>query len=131
MVLHQDLAVLRSCSYFFLLSLFSCPAAVSLSIMPSCVRSTLGARAPQWEGCCCSRDARPQRCEKERADSEMRGWEGHPPTPFPFEDGSWVLMLTSTNGLPFSGAWITCSRIIAPDDDCNGQLLPPGLMVSP
>ena len=28
-------------------------------------------------------------------------------------------MLTSTNGLPFSGAWITCSRIIAPDDDCN------------
>ena len=40
-------------------------------------------------------------------------------------------MLTSTNGLPFSGAWITCSRIIAPGDDCNGPSLPPALMVSP
>ena len=46
MVLHQDLAVLRSCSlfFFFLLFQFSCPASVSffstLIIMPSGSRST-------------------------------------------------------------------------------------------
>ena len=87
MVLHQDLAVLRSCSLFFLLSLFSCPAAVSLSIMPSCVRSTLGARAPQWEGGCRRWDARPPQC---RGSRQWCAGVGRPPIlpPFPFENVS-------------------------------------------
>ena len=78
--------------YFFLLSLFSCLAAVSLSIMPSCVRSTLGARAPQWEGGCCSRDARPQRCEKKQTVMCGGGKATHP-TPFPLRECE-PLMLT-------------------------------------
>ena len=83
-VLHQDLAVLRSC--LLVLSLFSC-SAVFFSIMPSCVRSTLGARAPQWEGGCRRWDARPPQC---RGSRQWCAGVGRPPIlpPFPFENVS-------------------------------------------
>ena len=84
MVLHQDLAVLRSC--LLVLSLFSC-SAVFFSIMPSCVRSTLGARAPQWEGGCRRWDARPPQC---RGSRQWCAGVGRPPIlpRFPFENFS-------------------------------------------
>ena len=55
--------------------------------MPSCVRSTLGARAPQWEGGCRRWDARRPQCRG------IRQWcagVGRPPIlpPFPFENVS-------------------------------------------
>ena len=60
--------------------------------MLSCVRSTLGARAPQWEGGCCSRDARPQRCEK-KLTVMCGGRKATHPTPFPLRECE-PLMLT-------------------------------------
>ena len=84
MVLHQDLAVLRSC--LLVLSLFSC-SAVFFSIMPSCVWSTLGARAPQWEGGWRRWDDRPPQC---RGSRRWCAGVGRPPIlpPFPFENVS-------------------------------------------
>ena len=72
--------------------MFPCPAAVSFSIMPSCARSTLGARAPQWEGGCRRWDARPQRCEKKQTVMCGGGKATHP-TPFPLLECE-PLMLT-------------------------------------
>ena len=60
--------------------------------MPSCVRSTLGARAPQWEGGCRRWDARPQRCEK-RQTVMCGGGKATHPTPFPLLECE-PLMLT-------------------------------------
>ena len=55
--------------------------------MPSCVRSTLGARAPQWEGGCRRWDARPPQC---RGSRQWCAGVGRPPIlpPFPFENVS-------------------------------------------
>ena len=60
--------------------------------MPSCVWSTLGARAPQWEVGCHRRDARPQRCEKKQTVMCGGGKATHP-TPFPLRECE-PLMLT-------------------------------------
>ena len=45
--------------------------------MPSCVRSTLGARAPQWEGGCRRWDAGPRECRRSR---QWCAGVGRPPT---------------------------------------------------
>ena len=55
--------------------------------MPSCVRSTLGARAPQWEWGCRRWDARPPQC---RGSRQWCAGVGRPPIlpPFPWENVS-------------------------------------------
>ena len=125
MVLHQDLAVLRSC--LLVLSLFSC-SAVFFSIMPSCFRSTLGARAPQWEGGCYSRDARPRECRGSRQSSAGVGrrptQSPPPPTTTSRVTHDWRCRpVRKVSPFLELGLWSTWRWIIAPVDDCDGQVL--------
>ena len=76
MVLHQDLAVLRSCSLFFyypcfvvlLLSSLLCRLAFGPPSEPArrSEKEAVAAETPDHENV-------------EGADSDVRGWEGHPP----------------------------------------------------
>ena len=80
MVLHQDLAVLRSCSYFFsaIPVFLSCCClfvyyAVLRSVHPRSPRAAVRRRVLQQR--------RPTSTMWEEADSDVRGWEGHPSYP--------------------------------------------------
>ena len=91
-VLHQDLAVLRSCSLFFstIPVFLSCCClflyyAVLRSVHPRSPRAAVRRRLPQ-------RDARPQRCEKKQTVMCGGGKATHP-TPFPLRECE-PLMLT-------------------------------------
>ena len=79
--------------------------------MLSCVRSTLWARAPQWEGGCRRWDARPPQC---RGSRQWCAGVGRPPILPPFPSRMWAVDADqSADCLPVSGTWIICPWSIA------------------